>query len=123
MVLVIGLVLNYNFLIITINHFFELYYSFSLRFSLISSMSLLGCTHAQVSFETDTLKNRSILSGISTNLLITNLFSSTDINFTWIKSYAHQWQIKPVAAGFYKDYAIDKTGFRISYELRLQDLL
>ena len=45
------------------------------------------------------------------------------INVTWIKSYAHQWQIKPVAAGFYKDYAIDKTGFRVSYELRLQDLL
>ena len=44
------------------------------------------------------------------------------INLTWIKSYAHQWQIKPVAAGFYKDYAIDKTGFRVSYELQLQDL-
>jgi hypothetical protein len=41
---------------------------------------LSSSAKAQLSFETDTLKNRSILSGNSTFPLITDLFSSTDSN-------------------------------------------
>ena len=50
----------------------------SLRFFLIFFLFFTGSAHAQVSFETDTLKNVSILSGDSTIPIITDLFSSTD---------------------------------------------
>jgi hypothetical protein len=52
----------------------------SLRFLLVLSLIFTGSAHAQVHFDTDTLKNRSILSGNITSPLITDLFSSTDSN-------------------------------------------
>jgi hypothetical protein len=47
---------------------------------LVLSLIFTGSAHAQVHFDTDTLKNRSILSGNITSPLITDLFSSTDSN-------------------------------------------
>jgi hypothetical protein len=48
----------------------------SLRFFLVLTLIFTGSANAQVSFETDTLKNGSILSGDSTSSILTDLFSS-----------------------------------------------
>jgi hypothetical protein len=49
-----------------------------LRFLLISSLVFFSFAHAQVAFDTDTLKNFSLLSRNSPSPLFTDLFSATD---------------------------------------------